>query len=99
MPEAGAIINSRLPEISADLSKVADLNPKTLSMKIAGFGEVPAAFAAETKKFSWTINRRLRQPTCQVVVSWKDAAGKVVATPLRWSFKVDLEAAYLPENE
>jgi peptidoglycan/xylan/chitin deacetylase (PgdA/CDA1 family) len=99
VPEAGGIINSRLPEISADLSKVADFNPKTLSMKIAGFGEVPAIFAAETKKFSWTVNRRLRQPTCQVAVSWKDAAGKAVETPLRWSFKVDLEAAYLPENE
>ena len=99
VPEAGAIINSRLPEISADLSKVENLNPKTLSMKIAGFGEVPATFAADTKKFSWTVNRRLRQPTCQVAVTWKDAAGKVVETPLRWSFKIDLEAAYLPENE
>ncbi len=99
VPEAGAIINSRLPEISADLSKVVDLNPKTLSMKIAGFGEVPATFAAETKKFSWTINRRLRQPTCQVVVTWKDAAGKTVENPLRWSFKIDLEAAYLPDSE
>ena len=99
VPEAGAIINSRLPEISADLSKVENLNPKTLSMKIAGFGEVPATFAADTKKFSWTVNRRLRQPTCQVAVTWKDAAGKVAETPLRWSFKIDLEAAYLPENE
>ena len=99
MPEAGAIINSRLPEISADLSQVANLDPKTLTMKIAGFGEVPAIFAAETKKFSWTVNRRLRQPTCQVVVSWKDPAGKPVGTPLRWSFKIDLEAAYLPDNE
>ena len=99
VPEAGAIINSRLPEISADLSKVVDLNPKTLSMKIAGFGEVPATFATETRKFSWTVNRRLRQPTCQVIVTWKDAAGKTVETPLRWSFKIDLEAAYLPDSE
>jgi peptidoglycan/xylan/chitin deacetylase (PgdA/CDA1 family) len=99
VPEAGAIINSRLPEISADLSKVESLNPKTLSMKIAGFGEVPATFAAETKKLSWTVNRRLRLPTCQVVVSWKDAAGKVVEPTLHWSFKIDLEAAYLPDSE
>ncbi len=99
VPEAGAITNSRLPEISADLSKVENLNPKTLSMKIAGFGEVPATFATETKKFSWTVNRRLRLPTCQVVVSWKDAAGKVMEPTLRWSFKIDLEAAYLPDSE
>ena len=99
VPEAGGLINSRLPEISADLSKVENLDPKTLTMKIGGFGEVPATFTAATKKFSWTVNRRLRQPTCQVVVSWKDPAGKAVETPLRWSFKIDLEAAYLPDSE
>jgi hypothetical protein len=44
-PEAGAIINSRLPEISADLSKLDDIDPSTLVMKVSGFGEVPANFA------------------------------------------------------
>lgn len=98
-PEAGAIINSRLPEISADLSTVANLDPKTLSMKVSGFGEVPANFAAETKKFSWQVNRRLRQPSCQVAVTWKDTAGKPPESPLRWSFQVDLESAYLPDGD
>ncbi len=98
-PAAGAVINSRLPEISADLSKVPNLDPKTLSMKIAGFGEVPAVFTATTKKFSWSVNRRLRQPTCQVIVSWKDTAGKPVELPLRWSFQLDLDSAYLPDEE
>jgi peptidoglycan/xylan/chitin deacetylase (PgdA/CDA1 family) len=98
-PAAGAVINSRLPEISADLSKVPNLDPKTLSMKIGGFGEVPAIFTATTKKFSWTVNRRLRQPTCQVIVSWKDTAGKPVELPLRWSFQLDLDSAYLPDEE
>ena len=61
-PEAGAIINSRLPEISADLSKLEDFDPATLVMKVSGFGEVPANFSPETDKFSWQVNRRLRQP-------------------------------------
>lgn len=99
VPEPGAIINSRLPEISADLTKLEDFDPKTLVMKVSGFGEVPANFALETKKFSWQVNRRLRQPTCQVSVSWKDAAGKATETPLRWSFQLDREAAYLPDGE
>ena len=98
-PEAGAIINTRLPEISADLSKVPDLDPKTLSMKVSGFGEVPATFVAETGKYSWQVSRRLRQAGCQVLVTWKDATGKPVETPLRWSFQIDLEAAYLPDGE
>ncbi len=99
VPEPGAIVNSRTPEISADLSKVTDLDPATLVMKVSGFGEVPAKFAAETGKFSWQVNRKLRQPTCQVSVSWKDKAGKAVEAPLRWSFQLDREAAYLPDGE
>lgn len=99
VPEPGAIINSRLPEISADLTKLENFDPATLVMKVSGFGEVPANFAAETRKFSWQVNRRLRQPTCQVTIQWKDTAGKATETPLRWSFKLDREAAYLPEGE
>lgn len=98
-PEAGAIINSRLPEISADLSTLADFDPATLVMKVSGFGEVPANFASETKKFSWQVNRRLRQPTCQVSITWKDSKGKLTESPLRWSFQIDREAAYLPDGD
>jgi peptidoglycan/xylan/chitin deacetylase (PgdA/CDA1 family) len=99
IPEAGAIINSRLPMISADLTKVENLNPATLSMKVSGFGEVPAIYSPETHKISWQVNRRLRQPSCLVVITWKDNAGKAPETPLRWSFKIDREAAYLPDGE
>ncbi|MEO7098687.1 MAG: polysaccharide deacetylase family protein [Luteolibacter sp.] len=99
LPEPGVVINTRLPEIAADLSTVPNLDPKTLTMKISGFGEVPAIFVPETGKFSWTVNRRLRQPSCQVLISWKDTAGKVPEIPLRWSFQIDLESAYLPDGE
>lgn len=98
-PESGAIINSRLPIISADLSKVENLDPSKLVMRVSGFGEVPANFAAETKTFSWQVNRRLRQPTCQVSITWKDTAGNAPETPLRWSFQLDRDAAYLPDGE
>ncbi len=98
-PEPGAIVNSRMPEISTDLAKVDDLDPTTLVMRVSGFGEVPATFSAETKKFSWQVNRRLRQPTCQVSVTWKNTAGKTPDTPLRWSFQLDRDAAYLPDGE
>lgn len=99
MPQAGAIINTRLPEISADLSSVPDLDPATLVMQVAGFGQVPAAFAPETSKFSWQVNRRLRHPACQVSITWKDTAGKSTETPLRWSFQIDRHSAYLPDGE
>ena len=95
-PEPGALVDSRLPLLSADLSTVPDLDPKTLSMKVGGFGEVPAVFDEQSKSFSWQVNRRLRSPVCQVAVSWLDSKGKPPEVPLRWSFRVDAEAAYLP---
>lgn len=98
-PEPGAIINSRLPVISADLATLENYDPATLVMKVSGFGEVPAVFSPESKKLSWQVNRRLRQPSCQVSISWKDTVGKAVDTPLRWSFQIDRGAAYLPDGE
>jgi peptidoglycan/xylan/chitin deacetylase (PgdA/CDA1 family) len=98
-PEAGAIINSRLPEITADLSKLQNYDPSTLVMKVSGFGEVPASFAPETGKYAWRVSRSLRQPVCKVSVSWKDSAGKPQETPLQWSFQIDRDSAYLPDGE
>ena len=98
-PEPGAIINSRLPAISADLSKIDNIDPATLVMQVSGFGEVPASFSLETRKFVWQVNLRLRQSTCQVSIHWKDTAGKTTAVPLRWSFQIDRESAYLPDGE
>ena len=99
IPEPGAIINTRLPAISADLSKIENLDPATLVMQVSGFGEVPATYAVDTRRFSWQVNRRLRQATCQVSIHWKDTAGKATESPLRWSFQIDRESAYLPDGE
>lgn len=98
-PEPGAIINSRLPVITADLANAANLDPASLVMKVSGFGEVPATFEPTTHRLSWQVNRRLRQPSCQVSIHWKDPAGKAAEAPLRWSFQLDREAAYLPDSE
>lgn len=98
-PEPGAIINSRLPVISADLSNAGNIDPSKLVMKVSGFGEVPANFDSHTGKISWQVNCRLRQPTCQVSVTWKDTSGKPADKPLRWSFQIDRTAAYMPDGE
>ena len=97
-PEAGSIINSRLPLISANLTDLTDFDPKTLVMKVSGFGDVSAKFDPATRILSWQVTRRLRQPSCQVAVTWLDAKGKAPDTPLRWTFQVDREAAYLPDD-
>jgi peptidoglycan/xylan/chitin deacetylase (PgdA/CDA1 family) len=97
-PQPGAIVNSRLPQISVDFSTAENIDPATLRMQVAGFGEVPANFASEGKIFSWQVNRRLRQPVCNVLVTWKTTDGKDAETPLKWGFQIDKEAAYLPDE-
>lgn len=97
-PEAGAMIEDRLPTISADLTDVSDLDPESLEMKIAGFGKVPATWDGESHHFCWTANRRLRNEVCHVQVTWKTTDGKAPEEPLRWSFKIDPEAAYVPQG-
>jgi peptidoglycan/xylan/chitin deacetylase (PgdA/CDA1 family) len=99
VPQAGAVVNSRLPVIAADLATLGDLDPATLTMKVSGFGEVPATFDPASKLLTWQATRRLRQPSCQVAVTWLDTTGAPPATPLRWSFQIDRQAAYLPEGE
>jgi len=96
-PEPGAIVNSRTPEITVDLSQASDIDPATIIMRISSFGEVPATFDPETKRLAWTVNRKLRHPTCQVSVTWKDTAGKPTDPTLRWAFQIDRKSAYFPE--
>lgn len=93
-PQSGASVMERMPLISADLSKVADLNPSTLVMRIAGLGEVPAVFDAQTGMFSWKVNRPLRQPICSVSVTWKNRSGKTAEPALEWWFRIDHAASY-----
>ena len=92
------MVDTRLPLLSADLSGVQDMDPKTLTMKVGGFGEVPAVLDPDTKMLSWQVNRRLRSPVCQVAVSWLDSKGKPPEVPLRWSFRIDPEASYVPQE-
>ena len=98
-PEPGAIVNSRTPEIAADLSALEDLDPATLTMTIPGFGKVPAEFDSESGQFAWTPNRRLRHQIYRIEINWRDTAGDPPEKPLTWSFQIDRKSAYLGEGE
>ncbi|BCX46348.1 polysaccharidede acetylase protein [Haloferula helveola] len=97
-PRPGALIGDRLPVISADLSEAEDLDPESLVMKIGGFGTVPASWDADSKTVSWKTNRHLRLPLCKVEVTWKDSDGEPAPEPLRWTFRIDREVAYVPRD-
>jgi len=93
-PEAGSMIESRLPTIWADLSGVENLDPASVTLMVAGFGKVPAGFDPATGKISWTVNRRLRQRACEVAVHWRLVDQTKPEPPMRWTFLIDREAAY-----
>lgn len=94
VPEPGGMIESRLPTISADLSAIENLDHNSISMRVSGFGLVPAHFDPQSKKISWTVNRRLRQQVTEVSVQWSLLAQAKPEPPMRWSFLIDREAAY-----
>lgn len=95
-PKPGENIASRLPLIAADLSQESEVDPDSIVMRVAGFGKVPAKWNEEEKTFSWQVNRPLRIPVCEVSVQWRLKDHREFELPMRWSFRIDLEAAYQP---
>ena len=55
-------------------------------------------FDTMTRRYSWKVNRPLRQRFCHVVVSWKNTEGEAPEKPLKWSFQINRNAAYLPRS-
>lgn len=93
-PEPGATIATRLPTISIDLSEVEDLDLDSVVMRVSGFDKVPIQVDEEKRLFSWTVSRPLRQPLCEVTAQWKLQTKSKYEPVMRWSFRLDREAAY-----
>ena len=93
-PEAGGTVQSRLPTIWADLSAIENLDHTSPTMRVAGFGLVPAKYDRQTRRLSWTVNRRLRQRITEVSVQWSLLNSSKPETPMNWRFLIDREAAY-----
>lgn len=95
-PLPGATIDNRLPVITADLSDVANIDPSSIVMRIAGLGKVPHSFEPSTGQVSFAINRRLRTSTCEVSLQWRLQEQQKYEMPMRWAFIINRKAAYLP---
>ncbi|MGJ8694905.1 MAG: polysaccharide deacetylase family protein [Verrucomicrobiaceae bacterium] len=93
-PGSGHIIASRLPRISANLSKVDEIDPESIVMRVGGFGKVPAVINPETNEIAWTVNRPLRQSICDVSVQWRLKGKSSYEPVMKWSFGIDRVANY-----
>lgn len=97
-PSAGEKISERMPTISADLSKIENIDESSIIMRVAGFSAVPAKYDAETKTISWKVNRKLRSDQCTVSVQWKLIDAESYEPVMDWTFVIDKEAAYTPKT-
>ncbi len=85
-PSNGAIITDPLPTIQADLSRLADLDPLSVSLALSGYGQVPAVLDPETRLLTYTMHERLRGHTITASVTAKAGGQNVAVT---WTFVHD----------
>ena len=95
-PDQGAVIADRQPLIEFDFSKLEGVEPSSLEMRVGGFGTVPAVLDEASRVFSWQLPRKLRNDTCNVLVTLRQA-GKL--RRVSWSFSIDKLVLYTPDYE
>lgn len=96
-PEPGALISTRLPIISVDLSNVEEIDEESIVMRVRGFAKVPASYDALNKTLFWKVNRPLRARTCEVSVRWRTMGATEYEQPMTWIFRINREASYQPQ--
>jgi peptidoglycan/xylan/chitin deacetylase (PgdA/CDA1 family) len=74
------------PTIKANLASMGDVDPKSVEMRISGFGVVPAIYDSKTKSVSYGFTQKLLPKMYTVILTAK-VNGKKVET--RWEFTVD----------
>ena len=82
----GETVKDPKPLIKANLATMGDIDPKSVEMRVSGFGLVPAQYDPATKIVSYQISQKLRDKNYSVILTAK-VAGKKVET--RWSFNFD----------
>ncbi|HEY1477371.1 MAG TPA: hypothetical protein VGF37_06755, partial [Chthoniobacterales bacterium] len=81
------------PTIKANLASMGDVDPKSVEMRISGFGVVPAIYASNTKLVTYGFTQKL-VPKMYTVILTAKVNGKKVET--RWDFTVDPAGSVAP---
>jgi len=74
------------PTIKANLASLGDVDPKSVEMRISGYGLVPAVYDPKTKLVTYAFTQKLI-PRMYTVILTAKVNGKKVET--RWYFAVD----------
>lgn len=95
-PAADAVLGNRLPLVEVDLSRLEGVDPKSLVLRVSGFGKVVHGFDP-SGKVSYQIPQRLRGDSCSVQLSFRHAGSREAET-VAWTFRIDPLAEYLSSD-
>ena len=93
-PAEGELVSDRQPLIEFDFSKLEGVESTSLEMRVGGFGKVPAKLDPDKKVFSWKVPRKLRNETCTVQVTLRQAGKQ---RRVAWEFSIDKLMLYTPQ--
>jgi peptidoglycan/xylan/chitin deacetylase (PgdA/CDA1 family) len=85
-PADGSSARTALPLIKANLSRIGQIDPASVQMRISGLGLVPASYDPKTGGVSYQVTQKLRDKQCSVILSAKSGDKKVET---RWTFGID----------
>jgi peptidoglycan/xylan/chitin deacetylase (PgdA/CDA1 family) len=89
-PADGSTTRTALPLIKANLSRVGQIDPASVQLRISGLGLVPASFDPKTGVVSYQVTQKLRDKTCTVILSAKSGDKKVET---HWTFGIEESGA------
>jgi peptidoglycan/xylan/chitin deacetylase (PgdA/CDA1 family) len=92
-PMQGETISNPKPVLKINLAAFGAVDPKTVEMRISGFGIVPAKYDAATQTLTYPMHQRLREKEVTVIVTARAKGRKATAN---WSFQFDPAAAPTP---
>lgn len=93
VPANNETIADPQPEIKVNLATFGAIDPKSVTMRVSGFGVVPAKYDPESKLLSYKLQQKLRSRKVTVIVS---ATANGRKTETQWSFNFDPPAEAAP---
>ncbi len=85
-PADGSTARSALPLVKANLSRIGQIDPASVQLRLSGLGLVPASYDPKTGIVSYQVTQKLRDKTCTVILSAKSGDKKVET---HWTFGID----------
>ncbi len=94
-PGPDSTIAERSPLLAINVNQLEGLDPASISVKVAGLGQLEARFDKSSGRILAQVEEILRTPEVFVHVSFS-RKGQERPDVINWKFFIDLQARYLP---